>query len=208
MSDLLKNYIDSACTRMKERYDNIFLSYYPAHDSTGFTERNLTNNFVSSFESVILGDTISWYEAPIADSKKKHIDAILINHEMQFAILIEAKRLANPQSAIRSINADIDRITNPKNHEILLYGLSKTKAVKNIYGLIIADVWKESPIKRKLFREWPSCITNKDIIVKTWTITFEDKQDTKNWKNNYSILIALIQNHALTNGEPDPAVIS
>ena len=50
---------------IKQRYMKILSNYYPAHGSTGFTERNLTNNLVLAFERVLGESCISWFEAPI-----------------------------------------------------------------------------------------------------------------------------------------------
>jgi cysteine sulfinate desulfinase/cysteine desulfurase-like protein len=48
MLDLSK----SAFQKMHQRYCKILNNYYPAHNSNGFTERNLTNNFVYALEGV------------------------------------------------------------------------------------------------------------------------------------------------------------
>ncbi|PSV11638.1 hypothetical protein C0W59_19075, partial [Photobacterium kishitanii] len=71
------------------RYEHILNRYYPAHNSTGFTERNLTNNFVAAMEKELGLDCISWFEAPICLENKAHIDAVILTDDS--TILIEAK---------------------------------------------------------------------------------------------------------------------
>ena len=64
---------------MKSKYSTIFQQYYPAHDSTGFTERNLSVNFVEALlENLQVKDAFAWYEAPLP-GKHEHIDAVLFD---------------------------------------------------------------------------------------------------------------------------------
>ncbi|WP_208598941.1 hypothetical protein [Photobacterium angustum] len=78
---------------IKQRYMKILSNYYPAHSSTGFTERKLTNNLVLAFERVLGESCISWFEAPICLNNGKHIDAVIFFESI--TILIESKRLTS-----------------------------------------------------------------------------------------------------------------
>jgi len=85
--------LELACRAMSSRYTNILSQYYPAHGSTGFTERNLTNNLVVALESAFGEACISWFEAPTCLIDGKHIDAVVFHENI--TILIEAKRLTS-----------------------------------------------------------------------------------------------------------------
>ncbi|MGU5889883.1 hypothetical protein [Aeromonas hydrophila] len=77
-------FLDKLMARLHSRYTTIFSHYYPAHGSTGFTERNLTNNFVSALESLYPGSCFSWFEAPISLTEKKHMDAVVFTETELF----------------------------------------------------------------------------------------------------------------------------
>ena len=72
----MKTEISKVIDKYYDFYYKIFDSIYPAHNSTGFTERNQTVNFSKAIES-LYDDVISWFEYPVGDNK--HIDAIIIN---------------------------------------------------------------------------------------------------------------------------------
>jgi hypothetical protein len=57
--------IQSAFQKPHDRYCKILNIYYPGHKSAGFTERNLTCNFVFCLEQLLGESAISWFEAPI-----------------------------------------------------------------------------------------------------------------------------------------------
>ncbi len=59
------NIFQSAFQKTHSRYCKILNNYYPAHKSAGFTERNLTGNFVYSLEQLLGENAISWFEAQI-----------------------------------------------------------------------------------------------------------------------------------------------
>ena len=55
--------IEIAFDKTINNYCRILNAYYPAHNNTGFTERNLTHNFVKSLESTLGNNAIAWLEA-------------------------------------------------------------------------------------------------------------------------------------------------
>jgi hypothetical protein len=92
--------IQSAFQKTHPRYCKILNNYYPAHKSAGFTERNLTGNFVYCLEQLLGENAISWFEAPINLETKEHIDAVVFDMERRCSIQIEAKRFSNPGKKI------------------------------------------------------------------------------------------------------------
>lgn len=69
--------IETILKRMQTRYSRMLDTYYPAFETTGFTERNLTFNFCH--EALSLNDNlIVWQEAPFCN-KSEHLDSIIFD---------------------------------------------------------------------------------------------------------------------------------
>ena len=136
---------------MVERYKMIFSCIYPAFGKTGFTERNLTSNFVAASESVYGKDCRAWFEMPIRKSKKEHFDAMLWDQsqERNFLAMIEAKRFSNPENKMHSFLWDILRMTseNAFSEVALCQGGDR-------YIIALADVWLDTKPKKKIFEKW------------------------------------------------------
>jgi hypothetical protein len=101
----------------KDRYDKIFKQYYPAHDSTGFTERNLTCNYAEALIQTLNDENaFVWYEAPLprqGENKMKcqHIDAVVFSEKYNSVFFIEAKRLGDrPTNKIQAVIKDLNRL--------------------------------------------------------------------------------------------------
>jgi hypothetical protein len=147
----LKTCIYGSFLNFIDRYNLIFSQYYPAHDSTGFTERNLTCNFAESLKTLIDKDSFIWYETPIGDNK--HIDATVFSQKQKAIFFIEAKRLGQQiKRQIDSLKDDIKRIDteiNENNQEnatinYILEELSWKNNSQTRYIVFICDYWDES----------------------------------------------------------------
>lgn len=170
------------------RYDHILNRYYPAHNSTGFTERNLTNNFVAAMEKEIGENCVSWFEAPINLNNKAHIDAVIFTDDAM--ILVEAKRFTSPGSKIKSVESDIERMHCSESIKLLEAGLVYSNSQRKRYSVILADVWTENKEKKELFDTWPNCLADNEFIYSD-KVSFGGLHSQKSWKHDYKLLIAV-----------------
>lgn len=188
---LMEDIINSAMEEMHSRYISILSQYYPAHNSTGFTERNLTNNFVFALEKTLDKECISWFEAPISKDSSKHIDAVVFFDDI--TILIEAKRFTSANAKAQSVISDLGRMHSVDSIEVLEKGLGVRENKRKRYSIVLADVWTETEAKTSVYTFWPSCITNNsnyDFIYSD-TLSFSDQPGKGQWLHNYKILIAV-----------------
>ncbi|MGY3961058.1 hypothetical protein [Aeromonas popoffii] len=180
-------FLDKLMARLHSRYTNIFSHYYPAHGSTGFTERNLTNNFVSALESLYPDSCVSWFEAPIGLTAKKHMDAVVFTKNELF--LIEAKRFTAPQSKIHSVRNDIERMQS--NEALLLIEKGFINPIqRQRYAVILADVWTETKSKKDIVKSWPTCLKS-DPFLYSKVLEFNALPVEGEWKHNYKLLVAV-----------------
>lgn len=138
-----------------DRYNNILQHYYPAHNSTGFTERNQTTNFAAAMEKVC-GNTLAWFEVPFGDKKSQHFDAIIFNMETNEVFVVEAKRFSSFTGKARSIASDIHRIMTYDNLYTITQSFLQSHHLESImcYGIVLADVWTENSVKAALYDNW------------------------------------------------------
>lgn len=139
------NFMKNVFTEYGKIYGNIFGHLYPAKNSTGFPERNLSVNFSKAYEKVATTknqNAISWFEFQFGRNNKLHLDAVVINTSSNALFLVEAKRPFNNEK-ISEIGEDIDRIyscldelRNTDNDRI-----SNMEKYRNIYGVVLADAW-------------------------------------------------------------------
>lgn len=139
-------------------YKTIFSYIYPAKNSTGFPERNLSVNFTKAYEMVarIANETaFSWFEFQFGEKNNFHVDAVIINETVGDMLIVESKRFSNPPKKIREVSKDIERIyelvselKNENERGILRIDVSK---VNHCYGVILADVWTETQLKKDIF---------------------------------------------------------
>ncbi|MEG1805313.1 MAG: hypothetical protein RR327_02855 [Clostridia bacterium] len=143
--------IEKVLDKYKNNYVKILKKYYPAQDSTGFTERNQSVNFVEAYKE-LFPSSYAWYEAPL-DDKTKHLDAVIFDDENERIIMIEAKRMSQPSAKTKECYNDIERLKNYKNYEKLIEK-KEYKEYKAIYGLVLVDLWCEGTRKPKIFEMW------------------------------------------------------
>jgi hypothetical protein len=186
----MEEILTAAFDETARRYAKIFKGYYPAHGSTGFTERNLTNNFVSSLEKVH-ENCIPWFEAPIDVVNKKHIDAVVFAPDLKSSVMIESKRFNNPNAKMKEIFGDLDRIRNESNQATIEKGIKGFEISKK-YGVLLADVWIETKLKKQIFEDWDPIIREKSGIIITKKTGAEDLQVESDWPQKYKILMAII----------------
>ena len=135
-------------------YRKIFSVLYPAKNSTGFTERNLSVNFSKAYE-VLNPDSVSWFEFQFGERNNLHYDCIVVNAEKKEILIIESKRFSNPSSKVAEIENDITRINLSRG----IYSEEFSTRISNfpdykIYGIILADVWTETKEKRRILQSF------------------------------------------------------
>lgn len=134
----------------KTRYESILDVLYPAKNSTGFTERNLSVNFANAYVQDHPG-SVTWYEFQFGEKNNLHLDAIIVNKEQKEILLIESKRFKNATSQVSAAERDILRICLAKDS----YFEDFTSRIDgffdcDIYGVMLADVWTETKPKTKI----------------------------------------------------------
>lgn len=134
-------------------YNHIFEKLYPAKNSTGFPERNLSVNFSKAMEQVAESrnqDCFTWYELQFGKKNNLHYDAVIFNMAEKKAYIVESKRFTNI-SKIKDVADDVERIdplrVNDDQNRIDLKGFS-------FYGMILADVWTENNSKRNILKSF------------------------------------------------------
>ncbi|ENP8391128.1 MULTISPECIES: hypothetical protein [Vibrio] len=180
-----------ACEAMGSRYANILSQYYPAHGSTGFTERNLTNNLVIALERAFGEACISWFEAPICLKDGKHIDAVVFYENI--TILIEAKRLTSVKQQMGSIERDVERMFSTDTIKTVEKELRSNQNQRRRYSVVLADVWTENDEKTNVYKSWPSLLPAyflENLLFST-QLSFDDLCVEGKWKDNYKILVAV-----------------
>lgn len=129
-------------------YENILSEFYPSKGSTGFTERNLSVNWVKAVEKCQRNDDIiSWFEYQFGSQNNQHIDALLWNRSAETLFLIESKRFNDPLAKIREVGEDIVRLQDAYV-EIKKEKRIDLKRIKHCYGIILADVWVKKAQER------------------------------------------------------------
>lgn len=138
--------IYSILKRIRSRYSRMLDTYYPAFDTTGFTERNLTFNFCH--EALCLNENlIVWQEAPFAN-KKEHLDSIIFDDDNKALYIIEAKRLG-AKDAFGSIDHDMERLEGLLSSWKRIRGVDDDNEIvtkRNGYAkhlVILVDLWAE-----------------------------------------------------------------
>ena len=182
------NIIKDAFTEMQSRYLKILNNYYPAHKSIGFTERNLTNNFVASMEKVNGNNCISWFEAPITDNESLHVDAIIFDLSSKTLFIIEAKRLKT-NSDLESVRDDIMRM-HDKDYITKLEEELVDIQINKRFAIVLADVWQENEPTKSIYNNWPECLAAGTFQYSN-KLGFASVNRDNDWKKKYHILIAV-----------------
>lgn len=164
-------------TAYRDNYVRIFNLLYPAKNSTGFTERNLSVNFAKAYEAMH-PSAITWYEFQFGENNDLHYDAIIIDPVEKEILLIESKRF-NKKSKINEVKKDIHRINKigssaPADKEEFS-GRIDNLSEYTIYGVILADVWvkEKSTTKRKI---WEAFQNQTFLDVYCTDLSPEDKE--------------------------------
>jgi hypothetical protein len=141
--DISKGILEKVFEKYKEKYEKVFEMLYPAKNSTGFTERNLSVNYSKAMED-LYPSAVTWFEFQFGEKNNQHIDAVIINPELKTIFIIEAKRFNLVARKTKSIGADIVRINS------LSANFTKEFAERipdfadyKLQGMILADVWTE-----------------------------------------------------------------
>lgn len=183
-----------------KRYEKIFDIYYPSHDSTGFTERNQSVNFSSAMES-IYSKTFTWYEVPLK-TKYEHCDAVIFNRNTKEMFVIEAKRFDKPSKKISELLSDVRRIINKESIDLIKTEY-KNPEIDNFkfYALLLADVWLETPKKKKIYNEWGENFfkifapesdymeIQTKLSEQKWIRSTNNTRKYNNWRDKYELLI-------------------
>ena len=141
---------DDVFETYKNRYEDILTVLYPSKNSTGFTERNLSVNFATSYEMAYPG-SVTWYEFQFGEKNNLHLDAVIVNKAKNEILLIESKRFKNATKQVAAVEKDILRIFFAKD-EYWEEFESRIDGFFNydVYGVILADVWTETKPKTKI----------------------------------------------------------
>ncbi len=150
MSDI---HFDKVFEQYGKNYERIFDVLYPAKNSTGFTEHNLTVNFCRAYETVY-PESVSWFEFQFGKYNNLHYDAIVINPKLKNVLLIESKRFSNPNKKLKEIGFDINRICESINLYRSDFDRIDGFDSYRITGVILADVWTETKQKTKILESF------------------------------------------------------
>ena len=140
----MKEIIDKVFLTTVKSYEKILSSYYPAHGSNGFTERNLTFNFCHQYlnyrEKQTEKNIIVWQEIPIANpeypKRDNHFDSLIIDTDINTLFYIESKRIRSTNHH-QSLLDDLSRIQKcykfiPEYEKFQSYGK---------FAILLTDLW-------------------------------------------------------------------
>lgn len=195
--DKVFSHYDDVIKQYPQNYAEIFEILYPALGSNGFTERNQSVNFASTYKTIAKTNgeyCVTWFELPF--DKNNHYDAVIINSTTKEILVIEAKRINKNTDGIRG---DIKRIM--RFPEVLAADggarLSRSEDYK-IYGVVLADVWDGSArenIKNKTKESFRECNFLSDEFEKDTTVRYEilsfseyNNIESASIRNNYFLL--------------------
>lgn len=165
-------------------YKTILSNIYPAKHSTGFPERNLSVNFSKAYETVAAdaGETaFSWFEMQFGKKNDLHVDAVIINETVGDLLILESKRFNYPLKKAKEIVKDINRIYDfvleLQNENNIRIDMLK---INHCYGVILADVWTETDIKKDILRSYKAGVedpcSNESFLNKYCINEFPDRE--------------------------------
>ena len=151
--------LESIFNLYKSRYLRIFEKIYPARNSTGFPERNLSVNFTKAYETYYSNcDVISWFELQFGENDNYHLDAVVANYTTKEIFFVEAKRFSNPAKKKEEIKEDIVRIHKLKEELLKECDCNSAridlKMFNSIYGVVLADLWTENDTKKEILTQY------------------------------------------------------
>ncbi len=137
-------------------YNKILSSIYPAKNSTGFPERNLSVNFTKAYEALYSDDgCFTWYELQFGEKNNLHYDACLIDDKNKRLFVVESKRFDNPVDKLEEVSKDIGRINQVTDiiDDDLIKRIPNIMSY-NIYGVILTDAWEETEKKKEIINSF------------------------------------------------------
>lgn len=161
--------MDSVFKEYGKIYQDILSSIYPAKNSTGFAERNLSVNFSKAYErnAVLQGhEAVSWFEFQFGKKNNLHVDVVILNKTTGEMCVVESKRFSNPSSKLKEIGKDLQRIQNfvaelkTENSDGTIR--INMADIKRCYGVILADVWNETAVKESILESYRVGMKNPD----------------------------------------------
>ena len=190
---MLNKHLDKVFELYKENYEKIFDVFYPAKNSTGFTEHNLSVNFCKAYETVF-PESISWFEYQFGEKNNKHFDAIVVNVQKKELLIIESKRFSKPAKKICEIKKDIIRIKDTVVAHKEEFSRIPDFEKYTVWGVILADVWVESKGKQEIYNSFCSKTFIKQYAmpiseeVQYYISDFSDLGKYENCLDNYHLL--------------------
>lgn len=187
MDELLKKSFALMCNR----YNTLLNEFYPAKESTGFTESNQVHIFVNSLTKSLNDElVVEWLEFPWID-KKQHIDAMVYSPKNKTVFYIEAKRFSH-KSKVASISRDIKRILTADRGFMSKHRINN---IENEYIIALSDVWLETKWKKSIPTWWENNETDsfKNSLKENYNIDWDKaKQYSKELSsiNNYCLLMS------------------
>lgn len=135
-------------------YSDILAVMYPAKNSSGFPERNLSVNFAKACERVAVQNkskVYAWYEFQFGEKNNRNVDAVILNPKSKDLLIVESKRYSHPAKKIKEVGKDIERV-NRLYEELIDENINGIERIKmknchHVYGVILADVWTETKTK-------------------------------------------------------------
>ena len=156
----------------KNRYVTIFRQYYPAHNKTGFTERNLSCHFANALiESLNDADAFVWHDAPLPVERLgdcQYIDAVVFSKGNNAVFYILANRLGDkPTGKIQLLSNEISalmdnapvtdtlgkRFITKRNYILEEWEFKEKDKAKhsfNEYIISISDYWGEESKRKRV----------------------------------------------------------
>ncbi len=140
-------------------YEHIFRELYPAKNSTGFPERNLSVNFSKAYEKVAEErnqNVVSWFEFQFGEKNNNHVDLVILNKTSKEFIIVESKRFSNPIKKIEEMGKDIQRIYALERELRTDNDRIHIDEMEHVYGVILADVWLGPKMKDIIYDSYQS----------------------------------------------------
>lgn len=137
--------------RMHLRYETILEQFRPSRKGVGFTEVNLTHNFMLALkEELNESELIEWLEFPWTHDGSKRIDGVVISKKENWIMYIEAKRFQD-EKQVKKLNADLQEIENFCQSNVFLQILKDNHKVDTIkscrhYMVALADIWTKNDL--------------------------------------------------------------
>lgn len=170
--------------QMYHRYEMILDTFRPSRKRVGFTEVNLTHNFIIALKDQFpKSDLVEWLEFPWGGDGRKRIDAIIFSKKDKWILFIEAKRFQSEKKVIK-LNSDLSKIESFCHHEkfesifVDHHGVDDIANYKH-YIVALADVWTEEKSP-----DWKTNLPNYWIAPHTFPSEFQDCEQLLNLLKN------------------------